>query len=357
MTKRSRTWLFVAAAVGAFGYFVSHRMTPLTEQEKQHLSELTWNLEVHCVGRYLIDMPADVLISGGATVNKVKIAALPMSRDASLQEVAARQTELRGTKSLDPYPVLYEDDEINGSDTHFFIFREPGRGPASRVIEAYKWDHGYQFKLEIEGIDFLHPDQTSQPSIQKFAIKNDVPEKKQLVIDMIGRLRGRAENEIPTEPGLCFLGGFLPGKAGDEEDVGAQFVLHANRDVSIGIGSDSGIRESNTLLQRGAEISRDLSAMGGRTVRKGAVKLQGINAEEWLLTGKTDSGVQGTKCLLEANSTTSTAQWPLLTLQLNTGSPNAFMQDPIAAASMSESEALALWDIVSRTLRPRPNGF
>jgi hypothetical protein len=44
-------------------------------------------------------------------------------------------------------------------------------------------------------------------------------------------------------------------------------------------------------------------------------------------------------------------------LDLYTGSPNAFMQDRIKAASVSESEALAIWDIVSRTLRPRPNGF
>ncbi|MCP3720898.1 T6SS immunity protein Tli4 family protein [Paraburkholderia sp. CNPSo 3281] len=203
----------------------------------------------------------------------------------------------------------------------------------------------------------MHTKIQTLPIVQQIKIKNDVPKKTQLIFDLVKRLRWRSEDDIPAEPGICFLGAFLPGKATDKEDVGTQFVFPNNRDVSIGIGSDSGIRESNTLLQRGAEISRDLNAIGGRTVRKGSVKLEGIDAEEWLLTGKTDLGVQGTKCLLEANSTTSDAQSPLLTLEMNTGSPNAFMQDRIKAASMSESEAGAVWDIVSRTLRPRPNGF
>ncbi|MCP3728145.1 T6SS immunity protein Tli4 family protein [Paraburkholderia sp. CNPSo 3272] len=322
------------------------------------MSDLTQNLKPYCTGRYLIDMPADVLMTGGATVQGVRIESKAMTHEAYLQEVASRKAELRGTKSIDPYPFLYADDAIDGPDTHYFVYRgNLSDGPANRVFEAYKWDRGYRFKLGIVGTDFLHPDQTSDPIVQQINIKNDVPRKTQLIFDLVKRLRWRSEDEIPREPGLCFFGAFLPGKATDKEDVGTQFVFRENLDVSIGVGSDSDIRESNTLLQRSAEVSRDLSAIGGKTVRKGTVKLQGIDAEEWLLTGKTDLGIQGTKCLLEANSTTSDAQSPLLTLELNTGSPNAFMRDRINAASMSVSEAVAVWDIVSRTLRPRPNGF
>ena len=334
------------------------RPAALTEQEKQKVNELARNLKTHCVGRYLIDMPADVLMSGGATVDGVEIDAEEMSHEAYGQEIADRKAKLRGTKSLDAYPFLYAEDRVDGPDTYYFLHRGTlGYGPSSRVIEAYKWDRGYRFKLVIGASDYLHPDQTHEPHVREFSIKNDVPEKERLVFDMIRRLRARTEDEIPTEAGICFFGGFLPGKAGNKEDVGAQFVLAGNRDVSIGLGSDSGIQESDTLLQRGAEISRGLGSIGGATVRKGTVKLQGIDAEEWIITGKTSLGVRGTKCLLEANSTTSNAQSPLLSLDLNTGSPNAFMQDRIDAASMSTSEAIAVWGVISRTLRPRPNGF
>ena len=356
MIYRTRIWLFLLPllVVSACG----RQLAPLTEQEKHNVSGLTQNLRPYCVGRYLIDMPADVLMSGGAKVQGVTIDSEAMTHEAYLQEVESRKSKLRETKSIDSYPFLYADNEVNGADTHYFIYRgNLSDGPANRVFEAYKWDHGYRFKLGVEGSDYLHPDQTNKPYIQALEVKNDVPEKTRLIFDLVKRLRWRGEDEIPRDPGLCFLGAFLPGKATANEDVGAQFVFPDNRDVSLGLGSNSGIREPNTLLQRGEEINRDLVPRGGRTVRKGVVELQGINAEEWIFTGKTDSGVQGTKCLLEANSTTSDAQSPLLTLDLDVGSTNAFMQDRIEAASMSESEAVALWDVISRSLRPRPNAF
>ncbi len=343
--------LLIAAACG-------RQPAQLTELEKHNVSKLTENLTTHCVGRYLIDMPPDVLVTGDASVQGVMIDSAKMSHEAYLQEIANRKAELRATKSIDPYPFLYADDEVEGPDTHYFIHRgDKHADPGNRILEAYKWDHGYRFKLGIEGSDFLHPDQTKDPLVQQIPVKNDVPEKTRLIFDLVKRLRWRAEDEIPSEPGLCFPTAFLPGKAGDKEDMVAQFVLASNRDVALNFESDSGIRESSTLLQRGDQINADLRAIGGRTIRKGPVALQGIDAEEWLFSVKTDLGVPGNKFTLEANSMTGGAQSPLLTLDLYTGSPNAFMQDRITAASMSEGEAIALWDVVSRTLRPRPNAF
>lgn len=322
------------------------------------MSQLTENLKTRCVGRYLIDMPVDALVSGGAKVQGVTIDSEAMSHEAYLQEVMNRKAELRGTKSIDPYPFLYADDEVDGPDTHYFIYRgNLSDDPANRVFEAYKWDHGYRFKLGVEGSDFLHPDQTKDPIVQNIGVKNDVPEKTRLIFDLVRRLRWRAEDDIPAESGLCFLGAFIPGKSVDKENAWAQFVLAGNRDVSIGFESDSRIREPNTLLQRGDQINAGLKSIDERTIRKGAVALPGIDAEEWLLASKTVYGVPGNTFTLEANSMTSSAQSPLLTLDLETGSPNAFLQERIKAASMGESEAIAVWDVVSRTLRPRPNGF
>jgi len=356
MNMRATGWLFLfpLLIVAACG----RHLAPLTEQEKQNVSELTQKLKTWCVGRYLIDVPADALTSGGATVQGVTIEPEAMSHEAFLQEIADRQTELRGTKSIDAYPFLYADDQVDGLDTYYFIYRgNLSDGPANRVFEAYKWDHGYRFKVGIEGSDYLHPDQTYKSYIKALAVLNDVPEKTRLVFDIVKRLRWRAEDEIPAEPGLCFLGAFLPGKAGEKENVSTQFVLASNRDVSIGIESNSGIREPTTLLQRGDQIGAGIKLIGGRIIRKGPVALQGVNAEELVYVGKTDSGMMASGATLEANSTTSSAQSPLLTLDLSTGSPNAHLDGPVRAASMSESEAVALWDVVSRTLRPRPNGF
>jgi len=338
---------------------LSYQTRALALQENNDMSELTENLKPRCVGRYLIDMPTEVLVSSGAKVLGVAIDSEAMTHDKYLQGIASRQATLRGKNSMDAYPLLYADDAVDGSNTHYFISRgNLNADPANRVIEAYKWDHGYRYKLEIEGSDFLHPDQTQDSIVKQIAVKNDVPDKTRLVFDLVKRLRWRSDDEIPAEPGLCILGGFLPGKAGDKEKVLMQFVPVGNRDVSFDFESNSGIRESDTLLQRAGQINAGLTLLSDRrTIRKGKVKLPGIDAEEWLIVGKTDLGVVGSMFTLEGNSMTGGAQTPLIMLDFQTASPNFFMKERFTTSSLNKSEAVALWDTVSRTLRPRPNGF
>lgn len=323
------------------------------------MGELAQNLKTRCVGRYLIDVPINALVSSDAKVRGVTIDSKAMSHEAYLQEIAGRKMDLRSKRSVDVYPFLYVDDVIDGPDTHYFIYRGKLRDdPANRVFEAYKWDRGYRFKLGTEGSDFLHPDQTNRPSIQSLRVKNDVPEKTRLIFDIVKGLRPRSDDEIPVEPGFCIRGAFIPGKAGDKENIVTQFVLASNRDVSFNFESDSSIQESDTLLQRAGQINASLTLLSNRrTIRKGAVPLSGIDAEEWLIVGNTDLGVSGSMFTLEGNSKTGSAQFPLVTLDFQTASPNFSMKEPFTGSSMNEGEAVALWDAVSRTLRPRPNGF
>lgn len=84
-----------------------------------------------------------------------------------------------------------------------------------------------------------------------------------------------------------------------------------------------------------------------------------MNAEEWLLQGTTFFKVQGIVFSMEANSLDNKERKPVVTLDLETGAPSALTDDSatIDKASLTEDEALGLWDIVSRTLRPRPNAF
>ena len=75
------------------------------------------------------------------------------------------------------------------------------------------------------------------------------------------------------------------------------------------------------------------------------------------MAGITTRGVPGHHLALEANSRIGSAQTPLVILEMDTGSENRVLRDPIDKAALTEGEAVAFWDVVSRTLRPRPNGF
>jgi hypothetical protein len=335
------------------------RATHLTPQEKTVVNELTEKLEPHCVGRYLIDIPHDVLTFGRVEIQGVSIETTLLTQHEYARAMEAREAALKSTKSVLGYQFLYEHGEGQQKGTRYFVHLKSETDPsdASRVIEAYKWDSGYQIKLQIEAVDFTRSKFKDKPSIKQMIIKNDVPEKSHAIFDLLARVRGRPENDIPTEPGVCICGGFLPGNAGAQENVTMQFVLRDSPDVSFDLQTDSDIQESTTLLERGSSINEVLKRNDGRTIRKGQVNLTGMRAEEWLMAGTTTLDIPGHHLTLEANSKIGSPKTPLVTLDMNTGSLNNVQREHIDKASLSEGEVVGLWDAVSRTLRPRPNGF
>ncbi len=82
------------------------------------MTELTANLKTRCVGRYLIDMPAEADESGYAKIQGVSIDAKAMTEAAWRQEVAQREAALKATKSRDAYPFLYEAGKVSASDRY-----------------------------------------------------------------------------------------------------------------------------------------------------------------------------------------------------------------------------------------------
>nr|WP_281416055.1 T6SS immunity protein Tli4 family protein [Collimonas antrihumi] len=334
------------------------RNIPLTEQEKQTVTELTSNLKSQCVGRYMIDMPANVSITGSAKIQGVDFEAKAMTQEEYLYEVTAREAELKATRHQDGYQFLFANGPAWGPGTRYFIhLKDTYSGNISRIIEGYKWDKGYRIHLKIKASDVTTSTYKDDPTSQ--VIGNNVPQKTRLIFELLDTVRGRADDDVPTEPGVCFLGGFWPGKAGDDEKINSQFVLDGNQDVAFDLQSNTNGHEPNTLLQRGNDINAELKAdPNGRTMRKGIVELQNMKAEEWLLAGTTDLHTLGNLFSLEANARASAEQEPYIWLTMHTASPNHLLQEySLEKASLNSSEALALWDVITRTLRPRPNGF
>lgn len=316
------------------------------------------NMKPHCVGRYLIDMPDGTKIRGSTTVQGVDIEAQAMSRAEYQHQLDERAAALKAIKSR--FKFLYADGEVLGKDTRYFISlgdpEELSDGP--RVIEAYKWDRGYRIKLQVRASDWTNSIYKDEPLYKNDPEKTDVPQKSRLVFGLLEKVRGRAEDEIPNEPGTCFVGGYLPGNAQASERIDANFLLAEYPNVGITFSTDTDIQESTTLLQRDDQIVKAVHQMhGGKTLRKGTVDLSGWKVEEWLLDTPTSSGGRGKIFYLEGNSTTGSAQAPYVALELRQEDSAMAMKDKAAPASLSESQALALWDAVSRTLRPGPSGF
>jgi hypothetical protein len=337
-----------------------NKPAPLTPQEKHTVSEMTAKMKTRCVGRYLIDMPDDASSSGFATVQGVYIEVRAMSQQQYEEEIAHREAELKATKSVDAYPFLYASGEAWEKGSRYFIHRgDPYDGPGSRVIEGYKWDSGFRFKLKIETSDYTNPDQTDNPIVKQMAVKNDVPEKHRLVFNLLKRLRGRTEDDIPMEPGLCFAGGFLSGRADSGEEVRMPFVLANRQDVRLTFMIDSDIREEESLLKRGEQVMATVKLAGNKVIRKGTVNFaSGMRGEEILLAGPTWAHLDGNTFTLEVNTTVGGPRTPSVVLDMvNGGLSRDRAGNKLEKASLTEGEAVALWDAVTRTLRPRNNGF
>lgn len=338
----------------------------LNEDERIVVHELTKDMETHCVGRFLIDVPASANVFLPITkIEDVAIEAKPMSEAAHRHTVAAMQTKLMETTTSVGYKYLYESGDGPQPSTRYFVrLAIPGQsGDMTRVVEAYKWSAGYQIKLQVKASDSVNSEYVKRTAGTPYGIPesdraNDVPQKKRLIFDMLKRIEGRDAHSIPTRPGVCFLGGFLAGNAGEAERVAAQFVPADHSDVSFNLETNTELQEPTTLLERAGDINAVLSQFGGTTLRNGPVALPGMQqAEEWLMSAETIWDIQGTRIRLEANSTIGSAATPFVSLDMRTAAPNLVQRDPVGEASLSAGEAVALWDAVSRTLRPRPNGF
>ncbi|MEM5399766.1 T6SS immunity protein Tli4 family protein [Paraburkholderia unamae] len=326
------------------------------------MTELTGNLKTRCVGRYLIDLPEDATESGYATIGGVNIETKAMTEDAYRQEVSQREAQLKGTKSIDAYPFLYSAESVFAKEARYFIHRgSVYSDPATRQIEAYMWEHGYRISLKVETFDYTHPDQTNDVLVQKMTVKNRLPEKVGVVLTLLGRLRGRPKEEIPSEPGVCFAGGFFPSAASSDQYVDSGFRMANNRDVSFDVSVDTEPQGNTTLLQRieSPEVRAMFKAADSSDIRKGIVDLSGLKAEEWLSETRRPGGGRGNLFTLTVNETTSGPTSPYLSLDMYTGGQlliqGKFVK--LDRGSLSTGEAVALWDAVSRTVRMRPGAL
>ena len=337
-------------------------LPPSTPAETTPVNALTSPLITRCVGRYLIDMPADAAMSGTLKVDGVTIEATAMSLDAYRKAISARSKALQATRAWHGYRFLYTDNAIDGlPESRLFVSLGDTRPltDAERLVEAYRWDKGYQIKLQISASDANDSRYfKDKPRVRDDPDMTNVPARTRRVVALLSQVRGRPDENIPTQPGVCFQGGFLVGSQRDSEDANMAFALPDHHDVSFNVQTDTDVHDDTTLLQRHRDIDAALARDPiGKTLRKGNVDLQGMNAEEWLMQKTTFFKVSGFLFSLEANSLPNKS--PVVMLDMRVGAPSILTGDlaKIDKASLGENQSLALWDAVSRTLRPRPNAF
>lgn len=345
----------------------------MTPEEAQRVETLTANMTTRCVGRYLIDLPQSfVLYSESSTeIEGIKVAVRPMNKGLFETALETKQFELRKTRfhgdeqqlpfvrSITALPLPWIGVVIDRAES-------VDTGRLSRVLEVLGWLDGYEIAASIEATDNTFPEDAND-SIAK-QLGNDTPEKLAHLLKVYERISGRKDTEVPTEQGVCFANGFVKGPPTDEESVQLRHLMQGVEDVGFEFQSYSDLQQDTDLLDRGQGIESNLEKMHGKTLRKGKASAQVAGAQEWLMSMKSSSGsgLIWHHMTLEANSKVVSAQTPVVIFDLDAGGSHrtqpksneeAATRAPLTKNTFSEAEAVAVWDKVSSTLRPRPGAF
>lgn len=352
--------LFCAGIAGWYGYSRLPLRVNLTSEEREHVTHFLKERTTRCVGRYLVDLPETFTITSDdvmAFVDTSSVKYQRIYRPAFEQKIRLREAELSATKTLNPLDmpylkgVYFLSDDMQGV---IFERNEYFQVPdSSRVLEAHLYTNGVAVEITIEARNGLSPrydkDRKDTPEIYG----NSVPKKMVELTDLLRRISGKQENEIPNEPGFCLPELFIKdGITKPNEEISANYISLKYPEVKFYFDSDNYSDSDDSLLERGAMMERNIKQAEGNTISSGRRSINGLYAEQWLAKGLL-SDTYGEKALrfaININEKTASPLNPMLSL--------TFLQQGLEGEGrLTEAEAVTIWQQITDTVRIRPNAI
>lgn len=342
----------------------------MNPEEAAYIDRLMQQVVPRGVGRYLIDFPEALVINPvtSSVIEGVTIEVVSMSRAAFDARFDAYKSKLLQTKlpgAGNPYlrSATALPNQFIGA-----IFDRAEDATSSdrmaRTLEVWAWQSQYFLSARINAVDTSFPEDAGDSIARQ--LKTDVPEKLDHLLHVFSRVRGRKDNEIPTDQGDCIANGFVAGPPSAQQAINVSYQLQGSPDLYFNFNHTTAVRERDTLLERTAQVESEMQSSGTQTVRKGQRDINGLPYEEWLMRGPTPNGVPGTMFMLHGNETASDPAKPFVELGLFNGfrvpAPERTLEESamlknLEKASLTEALALGLWDRVTATLRVRPGAF
>jgi len=185
----------------------------------------------------------------------------------------------------------------------------------------------------------------------------DPQKTRDFLLDVAPRMQRRDQWEIPTIPGFCIERGLITGTHEKREHSGFGWSLKGHPDVrfSVSIRNNVGTIDPG-VLDREDAINKEWGAIASHisTVRKQRFEIAGMPAQEWSTSATEKNGVISYDFLAEIPGKATGFDAPSIELSMRVGRQG---KDSFLPASLTEGEAIALWDAVIKTLRLRPGAF
>lgn len=294
-----------------------------------------------CTGRFLIDLPEGAKIIGSAR-NTYRFAQIEkpqaMSREQFIKELDEKEAKLKESKhKTDPSQLLkvVRPDQ----NSRVLVFWETPTTAGLVDVEGHKWVEGKKFLL-IREVD----DDKQRLGITQMQ-------------ERIGGLRPRTDTEIPPDPGYCFPGGFIASAEWENEEALTEFSLpgHPDAYVSVWFYPLAASKRDKPLLDRMGGVVNSLGNLASHVhvLRKGERTVAGYPGQEYLFTAPNGGGTPAHNFVWETQGE-GTLEDPVVIIQMETGTQDG--KGNPQKSSLSNEEALALWDRIVLTFRVRPTG-
>lgn len=347
--------LFVVALIIYYFYFHQVGYTTMSEIKQ---NPYTQNLTTRCAGRFLIDLPDD--FQAGTyndkptedQINRHTLISQPMTEKEFNSQLWMREAKLKDdTKHVfyapEDKPYLKETYPLRDGRKGVIFNHNEGVGNTDdlRELEGHLFSNNVGIILNVKAKDVDNPRFEYDRRVFKFV--TDLPQKRDEIQSLLSRMEGWDNIHIPQGKGSCYQNVFIKGPAGDFEDAGNQYFYKGNKGLKILIEYNTAIQEKDTMLQRLSQVTKFLNQVPeGKIIRKGKRPLEGIYAEEILTSGKDEeTGNIGYIFTLQGNEMTGSPQTPYLTITLQ--------NDGV----ISEKDAIAIWDAIIPTLKPRVEAY
>lgn len=322
------------------------------------LQSLFEHTKTVCFGRFIIDVPATATVVFDSAYVPVQTTRFTGRSEMLAATVAERESALKAEKR---YPAR--------SGVTLFEQVVEGVLPDQRIVIGWK-DFDSPF-YKVESYFKVGPDlylQESEAMRDGDKEAADIGFSLSKVVEKLNKtalsMRHRADDEVPTDPGVCIDGAFLPSPL----DQGVEVIFFGMRleefaDVHLSIetrkmdgplGEGQGLEE---LLDRGrnAAILSGNGLAWARTqfFRRHTRDLHGLHGYEILArkpASGDDSAAHDFRFQYEGEPNNSLK--PLIDMHLDTG-----VQGNATASrtpSLTDEEAIALWDRLTGSIRLRP---
>jgi hypothetical protein len=319
-----------------------------------NVEELTKQMRPVCVGRFLIDLPAEMDFSYSHTfLNGFVVATIVESQDAFLQRVATREAEInaepneRGGKNMEKVELV----RGHGFTGKIFKF---GR----TSVEGVEDDRTVQYvNVALEG--YVH----SQDTTFTFRAEAIDPDRANALAKIIDKLRVIRPRVIPTAPGFCFGRGMLIDPVPIEWTEGvamfAGFPRHP--DLALVFNTRAGLGKNPNdpgRLARNARADAEMPLWQKPLLKKlriGVRNINGIDGEEVLEKGTELNFVQVFAFDWEVAGTKEDPLRPSMHLEMSTGHPVSAGSPPVLTF-LGDEALVQLWDKISASIRVRPTG-